>query len=122
MGGPSGGNNGNVIGNSSGGGGIGRQNRGMGNGGNNLNNGTGGGSTLQSIPTRAGYSNQQQPQNTQNTLTAEEQMILIAAQHAKAQQEGSPMAAIFPPTPIDKQAGVVPPEPSGQILLPGGSN
>jgi hypothetical protein len=45
---------------------------------------------------------------SQNTMTSEEQMILIAAQHLKAQQEGSPMAPIFPPTPFDKEAGITP--------------
>jgi hypothetical protein len=44
--------------------------------------------------------------DSQNTMSAEEQMILVAAQHAKAQQEGDPSAAIFPPTPIDEDAGI----------------
>ena len=60
------------------------------------------------IPTSAGYSGQQQPQNT---ISPEVQMIMIAAQHAKAQQEGDRTAAIFPPTPIDAEAGVAPPPP-----------
>jgi hypothetical protein len=51
----------------------------------------------------------QSPQ-VQETLSPEAQMILIAAQHAKAQQEGNPMAPIFPPTPIDADAGVVAPD------------
>jgi hypothetical protein len=42
-------------------------------------------------------------------MTPEVQMIMIAAQHAKAQQAGDPIAAIFPPTEIDAEAGVVPP-------------
>jgi hypothetical protein len=42
----------------------------------------------------------------------EEQMIMIAAQHAKAQQEGDPTAQIFPPTPLDDAAGVTPPPDS----------
>ena len=80
------------------------------------NRGRGDDSTLTSVPTRAGYSGQQQPQYSgqqqpQNTITPEVQMIMIAAQHAKAQQEGNPMAVIFPPTPIDADAGVVPPSP-----------
>jgi hypothetical protein len=61
-----------------------------------------------SIPASAGHFGQTQPQNT---ITPEVQMILIAAQHAKAQQEGDPVAAIYPPTPIDAEAGVVPPPP-----------
>ncbi|MDE3067603.1 MAG: hypothetical protein KGJ60_08635 [Verrucomicrobiota bacterium] len=57
-----------------------------------------------------------QPQQKQQ-LSPEEQMILIAAQHAKAQAEGNPIANIFPPTPLDKDAGIVdkpvPPVPGG---------
>jgi hypothetical protein len=45
---------------------------------------------------------------SQNTMTPEMQMIMIAAQHARAQQEGDPAAPIYPPTPIDADAGVVP--------------
>jgi hypothetical protein len=41
-------------------------------------------------------------------LSPEEQMIMIAAQHAQAQQAGDPIAKIFPPTPLDEAAGVVP--------------
>jgi hypothetical protein len=39
-------------------------------------------------------------------------MILIAAQHAQAQQAGDPIAKIFPPTELDDAAGVVPDSPS----------
>jgi len=46
----------------------------------------------------------------QNTMTPEMQMIMIAANHAKAQQEADPAATIFPPTPIDADAGVTPNE------------
>jgi hypothetical protein len=49
----------------------------------------------------------------QNTISLEQQEILIAAQHAKALQEGDPSAPIFPPTSIDKEAGIPPPEPPG---------
>jgi len=35
---------------------------------------------------------------------------MIAANHAKAQQEGDISAPIFPPTPIDADAGVIPNE------------
>jgi hypothetical protein len=41
-------------------------------------------------------------------LSPEEQMIMIAAQHAQAQQAGDPIAKIFPPTELDQAAGVVP--------------
>jgi len=44
----------------------------------------------------------------QQRLSPEEQMIMMAAQHAEAQQRGDPMAAIFPPTPLDDAAGVTP--------------
>lgn len=74
------------------------RNRGGNNGGDNSSDG----SNLRSVPTR-GSSGQQQ------TMTAEEQMIMIAAQHAKLQQEGNPAAVIFPPTPIDKDAGITQP-------------
>jgi hypothetical protein len=74
------------------------RNRGMGGGNNNP------GSSV----SQGGYSGQQQPQNT---MTPEAQMIMIAAQHAKAQQEGDPIAAIIPPTELDTDAGVVPPSP-----------
>jgi hypothetical protein len=50
----------------------------------------------------------------QNTMAPEVQMIMIAAQHAKAQQEGDPVAAIYPSTPIDAEAGVVTPTPPPQ--------
>ena len=67
----------------------------------------GDGAPLTTVPTRGGSSGQtsQQPQNT---MTPEEQMIMIAAQHLKAQQEGSPAAPIFPPTLLDKAAGIPP--------------
>ena len=41
-------------------------------------------------------------------MTAEESFVMLAAQHLKAQQEGSPAAPIFPPTPFDKEAGITP--------------
>jgi hypothetical protein len=87
------------LGGRPGGGGFGAaRNRGAGNGANQNPN----------IPPSAGNSGQQQ---TQNTIPLEVQMIMIAAQHAKAQQEGDPTAAIYPPTEIDADAGVVPPPP-----------
>jgi hypothetical protein len=85
------------LGGRPGGGGFGAaRNRGSGNDANQNPN----------IPPSAGNSGQQQPQNT---MTAEVQMIMIAAQHAKAQQEGDPTAPLYPPTPIDTEAGVIPP-------------
>ena len=97
------------------------RNRGMGNGGNNFNNGgnqnpnsqaipMGGGSILQSTPTSAGYSGQQQPQNT---MTPEVQIIMLEAQRAQWQNEGNPAAAIIPPTVLTPQngAGGMPPIP-----------
>ncbi|MGH7940496.1 MAG: hypothetical protein ACREFR_05435, partial [Limisphaerales bacterium] len=41
-------------------------------------------------------------------LSGEDEAALLAAQHAQMQQQGNPEAAIFPPTPFDKQAGVTP--------------
>ena len=85
------------LGGRPGGGGCGAaRNRGSGNDANQNPN----------IPPSAGNSGQQQPQNT---MTPEVQMIMMAAQHAKAQQEGDPAAALYPPTSIDTEAGVVPP-------------
>ena len=48
-----------------------------------------------------------------SSLSAEEVQILVAAQHLKAIQENSPLAPIFPPTAIDKQAGITPDPGSG---------
>jgi hypothetical protein len=41
-----------------------------------------------------------------STLSAEEAAVTIAAQHLKAIQDGSPTAPLFPPTAIDKEAGI----------------
>ena len=46
--------------------------------------------------------------SSQQQLTPEQQMLMIAAQHAEAQQRGDPIAKIYPPTPLDEAAGVVP--------------
>jgi hypothetical protein len=104
-GGSGGGNGGNETGNFSGRGGAGRQNRGRGNDANQNPNSpaTGGGLNLQTIPTRTGIYNP-----PQSTMTPEEQMVIVAAQHLKAQQDGSHTAPIFPPTPLDNEAGIVP--------------
>jgi hypothetical protein len=73
-------------------------------------------SSLEAAATHTGTYNQQQPVNTMDPAM---QAILIAAQHAQLQQEGNPMAAIFPPTPIDTEAGVIPSEPpAGQPPVP----
>ena len=89
-------------------------------GGNNPNAGNGPGNTpaMSAAPMGAsggGYANPttaQQNANTQQSansgMTAEEQQLLVVAQHLKAQQEGSPTAPIFPPTPLDEQAGLPP--------------
>jgi hypothetical protein len=81
------------------------RNRGPGNGGDNSNNGMGNGLPLTTVPTGAGYSGPTS-QQSQNTMTAEEQMVLLAAQHLKAQEEGNPIAPLFPPTVFDKEAGI----------------
>ena len=52
--------------------------------------------------------------NQQNNLSPEESMIMTVAAKAKAVQENSPAAPIFPPTPLDQEAGI----PSN--LAPGG--
>jgi len=49
---------------------------------------------------------------TQQRLSPEEQMILIAAEHARAQQAGDPIARILPSTDLDNDAGVVPETPA----------
>jgi hypothetical protein len=82
-------------------------NRGPGNSSANFNNGMGGGLPLTTVPTGAGFSSQTS-QQSQSALTPEENMLIVAAQHLKAQQEGSVTAPIFPPTPFDKEAGINP--------------
>jgi hypothetical protein len=47
-----------------------------------------------------------------NNLSSEDQMVLVAAEHLKAQQEGRPEAIIFPPTRFDEEAGITPSTPS----------
>jgi hypothetical protein len=87
------------------------------NGNNGTDNSSGGGndegSYLRTVPTRTVNDGQSDPQ-AQGALTPEQSMILIAAQHAKLQQEGNPMSSIFPPTPVDTDAGVIStPTPGG---------
>ncbi len=77
-------------------------------GGNNFNNGAGnnpamgGGGmnapAMSATPTRAS-----------SPLSVEDQELLMVAQHLKAQQDGSPMAPLFPPTRLDGPAGLGPP-------------
>ena len=71
-------------------------------GGNNSGGGGNDGANTRAVPTRGGTTSQT-PQ-----MSAEEQTILIAVQHAKLQQDGNPAAVIFPPTIIDADAGVIP--------------
>ena len=44
----------------------------------------------------------------QNTMSVDDHMVLVTANHLIAQQAGDPAAAIFPPTPYDPEAGVTP--------------
>ena len=81
------------------------------------NRSRGDGSPLTTVPTSAGYSGQQQfqntpqntpqntlqntPQNTlQNTLSPEAQVVLMEAQRAQWEKEGNPAAPLLPPTPL----------------------
>jgi hypothetical protein len=74
------------------------RNRGPANGGDNSNNGMGNGSALTPVPTGAGYSGQQQPQNT---LTAEEQVLLIEANRVLTQDQVTQgKLPPLPPTPL----------------------
>jgi hypothetical protein len=67
-------------------------------GGNN-SSGVNDGTNMRAVPTRGG--------NTpQSSLSPEESMILTAALKAKAYQDKSAAAPIFPPTPLDEDAGV----------------
>jgi hypothetical protein len=78
------------------------------------NRGTGNSSPLTTVPPSAGYSGQQQTQNTpQNTLTPEAQVIMMEAQRAQWEKEGNPAAAIIPPTPLTPRnsPGGMPPIP-----------
>jgi hypothetical protein len=70
--------------------------------------GTGNNPALNNSSTRGpgGYANQSA---TPANLSAEEHMVLMAAQHLKAQQDGDPATVIFPPTPFDAELGINPP-------------
>ena len=84
-------------------------------GGSNGNNPGLGSDTsgLRTVPTRGANTEMMQ-------LKPEEQAVMIAAQHAKFQQEGNPVHSLFPPTAIDAEAGVSP-TPSPANIAPGGS-
>jgi hypothetical protein len=60
----------------------------------------------------------------QNAEEAKDQEAIIAAEHALAEQEGNPMAKIFPPTKYDIEAGATPniatPPTPGSPPIPGG--
>ena len=83
---------------------LGGPNRGVG-GGNN-NTGMGGGPALNTVPTRTRGGIQTSQGGQQ--MTAEDQMVLVAAQHLKAQQDGNPAAVLYPPTQFDAEAGINP--------------
>jgi hypothetical protein len=85
--------------------------------GQNPNQNTGNNARNQSGP---GFANASSAagRSAQPQLSPEEQMIMIAAQHAHAQQTGDPIARIFPPTELDKDAGVVPETPVGSPSTP----
>jgi len=73
------------------------------------------GANPRSVPTRGSN----QSLNQQNNLSPEESMIMTVAAKAKAFQDNSPAAPIFPPTPLDPDAGIpsnlapTPPTPGG---------
>ena len=75
-----------------------------GNPGNNFNSGASGGAPVFG----SGYGGNSGNANPQAVavLPPDQQMLMITAQHLKAQQEGSPMAPLFPPTPLDREAGI----------------
>ena len=50
---------------------------------------------------------EQPSMNNVTKLTPEERMVIIAAEKAKAKQEGNPIWKIFPPTDLDEAAGTV---------------
>jgi len=68
----------------------------------NSNNPGGGndGANMRAVPTRGGTSGQQ------SQMTPDEQMATTIIEKAKAVQNKSPAAPIFPPTPLDTDAGL----------------
>ena len=120
-------NNGNVIRFGQRGGGFGGQNRTVSTGGynpndNNPNGNASGGVNFASsrlgvaLGGAGGYTSLQPGQQPQNTLSGEDQQVLIAQQHLQALTgEISLPPQIFPPTKFDTEAGI--PQPA----VPGGS-
>ena len=62
------------------------------------------------------------PQQQQQPLSADDQAVVIAANHAIAESQGNPIARIFPPTDYDTAAGatpnIAPPPGSGGTTPP----
>jgi hypothetical protein len=83
-------------------------NHGLGGAGGNSPGGTGDNPALNSTATRGRGAAAGQITSPAD-LSAEDHMVLMAAQHLKAQESGDPAAAIFPPTPFDADAGINPP-------------
>jgi hypothetical protein len=84
-------------------------------GGNNNSVGGGnGGSNPRAIPTRGGNTTMNSVSGQQNTMTAEEAIAATVIAKAKAFQDGSLEAPIFPPTPLDKEANL----PSNEAPTP----
>jgi hypothetical protein len=105
-------------------GGFGGQNPNI-NAANTANNGSMNGGASQgsrlgvALAGGSGYSSPQPVTQPQVALSADEQAVVITANHAIAVAQGDPTAPIFPSTDYDKDAGVTPnvaPPPS-----PGGS-
>ena len=69
-------------------------------GANNSGGGNGAAVPMSGGPSFQGNPGQQMP------LTGDAQMAAMIIEKAKAVQENSPAAAIFPPTPLDEQAGL----------------
>ena len=62
------------------------------------------GANLRAVPSRGGANSSQQ--DLLNSMSPEEKMIMTVAEKAKAFQEGHNSAPIFPPTPLDEDAGI----------------
>jgi hypothetical protein len=75
-----------------------------------LGGGMNSGSSFNTKPASTSYGGQQQ---SQNTVTPEQQIILMEVQRAQWQQEGNPAQAIIPPTELTPQnsPGGMPPIP-----------
>jgi hypothetical protein len=55
-------------------------------------------------PYNSSYNNNNNNASGQSALSPDDKAALISAQHAQLEQQGNPMAAIFPPTVYDDQA------------------